>query len=930
MNGAPPLTAEDIRLELDRIFSKERRSGLAALYGTGDAGNLSARGREWAVVPTECEMELRARMPEQGSLPAGEGRVFLLDWTERPLPLDLAARLAGGRVFRISRGTRLAVLLGARQTETGLMETGLAAVLLSGEVSRLKKVSSPVLTRAEAYRRFLEAWLGLPTSDELSAARVLSWCMGSSAGPALVQKTTNSEPWSRLRDELRTFIREQAGEIAELVWIAWEQGQAERFVQVAVLVDAHRRCGDPVAEGILQGQLGQLGPGFGMQLMQLAEPMHRSGLLDAVMGAMAPDPRRALLDGTEALIDLEGFAGTRRASPWLRAGHEAREAELAATMHALATTPSIESHRAMMAAAVRVEEHEQDDLLRSELQRESRRMALRLASYLVHRTTRPEQAASGAAYQQATQLARDYAAEGGFVDWCRQRLRGPLAMGEPLDGAIHAILKAADTRRTEDNRAFAQGLVHWHHATRPPNQVLSIETVMDRLVEPLLAGHHDRRILVVVMDGMSWASAVQLLGRLEQESWAPIVWRPKGHEAQLHGPPVLADLPTRTEVSRASLFAGKRDKRSAERGAGDDGKRWAANPAALRIVDGEVLQPLVMRANLMSGEGLNAQVRQALDSEARVLAVIVNAIDENLKGSDQTVIDYSQTTIKPLTGLLTQAAGKERIVLLVGDHGHVLGAGMSTHGVPDPAHASRPRGRRWRALDKDEQPRDFEIRLPTSCWCPRGWDSVATIWDEHVCNSHPRFGEHGGVSLPEVVTPALLVAPDWLSQALGDDTTELETRPFPTPDWWHLEVTPQAQHAKRAIDPPPPESRQMSIPGCPTEEPPAPPAPASPVPDLVQALRASKVFRNHAKDRRDAEVEQVLGWLAVLVQAGDTAPAADFARKCQERPHRVSGLVARMGLILNIDGYDVVKHDVAAKQVVLNRSRLEQQYGLST
>ena len=930
MNGVAPLSATDIQLELERIFGKDRRANLAALYGTGDFGTLSARGREWTVVPTQCEMELRARMPAQGDLPVGQGLVFLLDWTERPLPLDLSARLAGGRVFRISRGTRLAVLLGARQTEPGLMETGLAAVLLSGDVSGLKKVTSPVLTRADAYRRFLEARLGMPATDKLSATRVVSWCMASSAGPALVQKAGASEPWSRLRDELRSFIRSEAKALAELGWIAWEQGLTERFVQIAVLVDAHRRTRDPVAEGILQGQLGQLGPGFGPQLMTLARTIDEVNLLDGVLSEITPGQRRALLDGAEALVPMDGFSSTKQGSPWLREGHAAREADLAASIHDLVSEPVIGSHTRLMSAAREVEHHRQDTLIRSERQRESRRMALRLASYLVHRKTRPGQAVAGAAYQTAIHLAREYASEGGFVDWCRQRLRGPLSFGEPLDGAVHAILEAADACRKEDNRAFAQGLIHWVNAARPSSQVLSIDAVIGQLVEPLLAGHPNRKVLVVLMDGMSWTSAVQLLLRLEQESWAPIVWRPKGHEAQLHSPPVLADLPTRTEVSRASLFAGERDKRSAERGSGDDGKRWAANKAALRIVDGEVLQPLVMRANLMSGDGLHSQVRKALDSEARVLAVIVNAIDENLKGSDQTVIDYSQTTIKPLTGLLTEAAGKERIVLLVGDHGHALGAAMSTHGIADPAHASRPRGHRWRALDKDEQPRDFEIQLPSSCWCPKGWDGVAAIWDEHVTNLHPRFGEHGGVSMPEVVTPALLVAPEWLSRALGDDTAELETRPFPTPDWWHMEVPPPSKRTKHTPEPPPPAVSQMSFPGCPTVEPPTPAAPALAMPDLVEELKLSKVFLNHAKDRKPTDVEQVLGWLAVLVEAGDTAPAAEFARKCQERPHRVNGLVAKMGLILNIDGYDVVKYDVAAKQVELNRSRLTQQYGLPT
>jgi hypothetical protein len=934
MNSASELSAADIQLELERIFGKEHRANLAALYGKGEAGTLSARGREWTVVPTNCEMELRACMPEHGNLPAGQGLVFLLDWTERPLPLDLSSRLAGQRVFRISRGTRLAVLLGARQTEPGLMETGLAAVLLSGEVSRIRKVTSPVLTRKDAYRRFLDAWLGVPVTDELTPARVLSWCMASSAGPALGQKAGASEPWSKLRDELRAFVGKEADELAALGWIAWEQGLTERFVQLAVLVDAHRRAGDPVAEGILQGQLGQLGPGFGPQLMALAGALNETRLLDAVLDEIPTERRRALVDEAEALIPLAGFDATRRASPWLRAGHAAREADLAAAVQALVADPSVQTHAGLLSAAKSVNEHRLDGLIRSTSQRESRHMALRLASYLVHRGTRPGPATTGAAYQAAIDLARQYAAEGGFVDWCRQRLRGTLAFGEPLDGAIRALVESADACRRDDDRQFAQGLLHWNSAGRPSTQVLSIDAVIGQLVEPLLGGHPNRKILVVVMDGMSWASAVQLLTRLEQETWAPIVWRPKGHEAQLHGPPVLADLPTSTEVSRATLLAGKRDKRSPERGTGDDGKRWAANKAALKIVDGEVLPPLVMRSNLMSGDSLHGEVRKAVKSEARVLAVIVNAIDENLKGSDQTLIDYSQTTIKPLTGLLTEAAGAERIVLLVGDHGHVPGDGLSTHGIPDPAHASRPRGRRWRALDRDEQPREFEIRLPASCWCPRGWDSVAAIWDEHVSNLHPRFGEHGGVSMPEVVTPALLVAPEWLSRALGDETTELETRPFPAPDWWHLEVVPLPERIAREPVPPQPAVQQMSFPGCPTVEPATPVAPVAPVapsmPDLVQALKASKVFHNHSRDRKPTEVEQVLGWLAVLVEAGDSAAAGEFARKCHERPHRVNGLVARMGLILNIDGYDVVKHDVAAKQVVLNRGRLVQQYGLST
>ena len=43
---APELSNSDIQLELDRIFSRERRAFVAALYGRGGPGHVTAAGRE--------------------------------------------------------------------------------------------------------------------------------------------------------------------------------------------------------------------------------------------------------------------------------------------------------------------------------------------------------------------------------------------------------------------------------------------------------------------------------------------------------------------------------------------------------------------------------------------------------------------------------------------------------------------------------------------------------------------------------------------------------------------------------------------------------------------------------------------------------------------------------------------------------------------
>ena len=71
----------------------------------------------------------------------------------------------------------------------------------------------------------------------------------------------------------------------------------------------------------------------------------------------------------------------------------------------------------------------------------------------------------------------------------------------------------------------------------------------------------------------------------------------------------------------------------------------------------------------------------------------------------------------------------------------------------------------------------------------------------------------------------------------------------------------------------------------------------------------------------------MLAWLTVLVEAGGSLPAGDFAVAAGVRAHQVGGVVARMG-VLNADGFAMVEHDHVGRRVVLHRSRLAQHYGV--
>ena len=93
-------------------------------------------------------------------------------------------------------------------------------------------------------------------------------------------------------------------------------------------------------------------------------------------------------------------------------------------------------------------------------------------------------------------------------------------------------------------------------------------------------------------------------------------------------------------------------------------------------------------------------------------------------------------------------------------------------------------------------------------------------------------------------------------------------------------------------------------------------------------LRSSKLFLQQVVGIPKPDIERVLTWLGVLVDAGGAMTAADFARLAGVRPHQVGGAIARMG-VLNADGFAIVEHDVAGRRVVLQKARLLSQFGVT-
>src|SRR5262245_21774505 len=186
MTETPLLSDADVRLEVERLFRRDHRSKLVARFGRGQAGRFDLDGLSWEIIPTACELELRSKLPAPGE-PSVSGSVYLVDWAEDALPLDVSCRLAGGRIYHVARDARLAALFGARQVDPGLSSTALARLVLSGSIQGLRKVTVLRLTRSDLWQRVLEARFGIPERSLESPAEWLRWVRGSDAGRAFAR-----------------------------------------------------------------------------------------------------------------------------------------------------------------------------------------------------------------------------------------------------------------------------------------------------------------------------------------------------------------------------------------------------------------------------------------------------------------------------------------------------------------------------------------------------------------------------------------------------------------------------------------------------------------------------------------------------------------------------------------------------------------------
>lgn len=937
----PKLEARDIRTQLEEVFApgKAHAHHLLALYGRGenDVIDTSSAG-SFTVIPVASELELRRALPKRHD-PA-DRTVFLVGWPDAELPPDIAGRFAKrGRIVRIGPDARLRQLFGGAEVTSDVIASPLGRYLAAQDDRPVLPVGGGRVVPHVAWNAWLAHAWKVDVAGGLALDSLLVWAARNAHGTSFTETMKRPEA-AGLRNALLEHLGrpDVLGPAGPFVWRAWETGRGGQLLELAILLDALWQGGKPVDTTVEVWLSTVCGQNLGFDPTR--EPEAIEALRLAVPGALrilrhtAKERVQPLLRSAEAWVTHDKIRMELERSKHLPIAWQLRLQGLGRHLGQVAAGPSREHVEAAVERLGGLRSHDQitDDAHTRDFERAE--MACRLLSFLATRTDQ-RLAITAAPESAAEAYGRWYADEGGYIDWARQWARGATANTD-FGRGVAAVLARVDQIRTELDRAFARALPAWLEVKRTARHLLPIEQAAARTVIPFLEGQggpeglsEPRRLLLLLMDGMAWPQAVELLGSLGEGSrpWSPIAFNQQVITARptMHLP-VVAMMPSITQVSRVAFFEGKAPASGKVHGTTDDARRWRDRKDIGRFFAGADAPQLLLKGDGFGRDGSAAPEALTLvrDASQPVVAIVINAIDDHLKAGTQEDRDWTVGRIGALRDLLEAAREAGRAVLLASDHGHVPGDRLTEF-----VAGSKDGGARWRPwLGPNDKVADYELALPGQhAWTPKGAQGVVGLIDDtRSYRPQQHAGEHGGASLAELIAPAVFIGWDGMTDGLAahrDPALQLCAENKPA--WWTFDVV--LSEEERAA----PASRKPRKPKVVVQDqltliaaPSPPPQVPSSIRDKVAELRKSSVLQKLAatEERR----EEVLRAVQALLERRGVASQDAFAAAMGKPRFRVPGLVSTLSEILNVDGTPVLRYDPVAQQVHLNEAQLWQSF----
>lgn len=883
-----------------------------------------ARDGAQTYVIRQCDSPLAMRVALREPVAPEATKILITPLDDCDLAEDILLRLAKRRLWPIDSWQIVRTLFQARGVDPRLTRQAWIAEWLLEQASTegYPAARGGFLDVDTVWTVMLEREVGL-TADPPDLTTLLKWSL-------------EGERTARFREAGKEFqqgaiewLAERAGPVATLVLETTLRLDRPDAVALGLLLGVVYH---PEAVGKLDRAIGKLEERYLGGATPAPRLLERwsAAATEVVRGLRHTEPRLQLqiLSRADDLLGELDAQGHARLSATSHLGFTQRLAELGLRLSDLVTRRAWGERQPLHDALQRVRDHDNARIESRRLERAE--MAVRLVRWLAERAGQRPAASLGEAADQ-------HLHDGGFVDWARFSL----AHGDQVRELSEAYAKLGEAvwgERERDSERFAQLLAEATALGSMPENVVPVERILAEVVAPL-AAHGG--VLVIVIDGLSVAVCRQLLAETTRHEWIPL--SEPGRRSNRAG---LAVLPSKTEFSRTSLLVGR-----LQQGGQAEEQAGFANHPELRAQSRAGFPPVLFhKVDLQEATDnmLAPEVRdQIASSQRRVVGVVVNAVDDHLLKGDQLAIDWSPEHIKVLRALLHEARLVRRQVILVSDHGHVLD------------HRTQARlaegGERWRLADSP--PAADELQVSGMRVMTPGKKLIAP-WSERVRYSVKKNGYHGGLNPQEMVVPVIVLS------CTNEPPGEWQEQADEIPGWWDEptpdrggEVRPASAMATAARPAVTAKKRGVLF-DMEAEEAAAAGARGAAqggatggsqargagagesgagsgaekvaLPGWVEQLLRSPVLEQQKKLAgrhvpSDAELVRIL---TILDGRGGKLTTRALARLVNLHEIRLTGLLAKLIRVLNIDGYAVLEVENASDTVELNVALLRKQFEL--
>lgn len=454
--------------------------------------------------------------------------------------------------------------------------------------------------------------------------------------------------------------------------------------------------------------------------------------------------------------------------------------------------------------------------------------------------------------------------------------------------ALRAVIDTVLARRARHDLVFACAL-----SDAPKPLVPLVENVLRDVVMPIA---RQTPTLLLVIDALSLAAANDLVTAIQQDGWTEV-------SADGRRGSALAVLPTLTQRSRCSLLCGE-----LREGADDverkgflalirEGHLEATGGGADPIFHKKALDAIP------AGASLATDVTNALadTDHRRLVAVVLNYVDDTLHHTDPGGTDWTIKTIRHLRELLRAARSAGRAVVITSDHGHLIDYGTGAKADRANTYGQRAHGD-FAHVDPDREVVLEGPRVLTDT------HRVVLAVDPDIRYGARNAGYHGGAAPAEAIVPVLAFVagqlPAWANQVAATE-----------PSWWHAGMPTTIQALKTKPDNP-------SL--FDAEEPPR----ANPLPAKVIGSKIYSVQRKLAGRIVITDI-QIKTLLAELLGAGARElTLAKAATALGVATAGVNGALMQAKRVLDVEGYEVLI--VGGGVVRLDEAALREQFRVST